>query len=431
MSDSDLYKKLKNTGPETDDPNGKAGPRIKEDLDDPLADLIAEMPLGHQEEIPEASSKGPSDPDKTAPGAHGPDEHTGPGPSSGADPRPDKDPSTSNLLKALTKAGVVPVGLVPLSPEVIPQARLIKEVRAIPAPAEEPQAAPAKEWPPSRPEQDRRELAAPQTPAPAAASAPTTPKTEAAKAGAGLKPPPPPPAPVVQQPSCPLISTGEEGPRLFMTDPNCHFGIREGLWGAKSKLAAQKKEHGHQAFLFTGPDPGVGVSTVTFNLALVMAQDMADNKILIIDANLSRPSLHRAFGCSPEPGLLNFLTEPLELGMVLVDSGMPNLHLITCGDTAKEVFSPFDLARMDHLLEVARYYYDYILIDTAPALRASNTRILARKVDGVVVTVRYNNTKNQVAQELIRQLTSDGAEIVGSVLNRRLFVIPKFFYKFI
>ena len=184
-------------------------------------------------------------------------------------------------------------------------------------------------------------------------------------------------------------------------------------------------------FLFTGSDPGVGVSTVAFNLALVMSLDMADHKILLIDANLTRPSLHLVFGCSPRPGLINFLTRPLALPDILVDSGRSNLHLITCGDTAQKVYSPFELARMDYLLQEARAYYDYILIDSAPASRVSDTRVLAGKTDGVILTVRYNRTRSQVGQELIRQLREDGAEVIGTVLNRRIFVIPKFLYKFI
>lgn len=338
----------------------------------------------------------------------------------------------SNLLKALSKAGIVPVGLVPLSPEVIPQAKLIREIRELPVPTRQPEKPrpsgpapePAPKEIPARAEPGT-EAPPPPAPSPPAGGDPVPRKESLAQS------PPPVPAPILERPGLPLISTGDEGPILFMAEPNRYSSIREGLRGAKAKLDAQRKEHGRKVFVFTGADNGVGVSTVTFNLALITALDMADSRVLVIDANISRPSLHQAFNCSPDPGLLNFLTQPLNLGQVLVDSGMPNLHLITCGSTTREVYSPFDLARMDYLLEVARRYYDFVLIDTAPALKTSDSRILARKADGVVVAVRYSQTKNQVGQELIRQLTSDGAEIVGSVLNRRVFVIPKFFYRFI
>ena len=110
---------------------------------------------------------------------------------------------------------------------------------------------------------------------------------------------------------------------------------------------------------------------------------------------------------------------------------MPNLDLITVGQAGNYYYSPFDLGRLGALFDELRAYYDLILIDTSPALRFSDTRILSRQTDGVVIVLRANHTRAQVAVELRKQLEEDGANVVGAMLNRRQFVIPQMFYRFL
>lgn len=227
-----------------------------------------------------------------------------------------------------------------------------------------------------------------------------------------------------------LVDDGE-GPELFMLAPQRFAGMREVLRGAKNKLAAMVRDEGRKIFLFTGTGPKVGVSTMAFNLALVAAWDLADQRILIIDANLHQPTLHSSFQVSATPGLLDLLISGADLGDVLVNSGVPNLDLITIGQAGNFYYSPFDLGRLGSLFDELRAYYDLILIDASPALRFSDTRILSRRADGVVIVLRANHTRTQVAVELRKQLEEEGAYVVGAILNRRQFVIPQMFYRFL
>ena len=99
----------------------------------------------------------------------------------------------------------------------------------------------------------------------------------------------------------PALVENDDGPELFMLAPQRFAGMREVLRGAKNKLAAMVRNEGRKIFLFTGTGPKVGVSTMAFNLALVAAWDLADQRVLIIDANLISPTLHSSFQVSASP----------------------------------------------------------------------------------------------------------------------------------
>jgi Mrp family chromosome partitioning ATPase len=109
----------------------------------------------------------------------------------------------------------------------------------------------------------------------------------------------------------------------------------------------------------------------------------------------------------------------------------PNLHVMPIGATERRVYSPFDLERFTALLKEAKDHYHYVIIDAAPALRSSDSRIIASKVDGVILVAKANVTRWEVFVELNRQLQKDGAKTVGSVLNQRQFVIPQALYKYL
>jgi capsular exopolysaccharide synthesis family protein len=181
---------------------------------------------------------------------------------------------------------------------------------------------------------------------------------------------------------------------------------------------------------FTGVDREVGVTTVASNLALVLAWDLFDHRILLVDASLANPATARAFGGSQEPGLLNYLTNDVDLQQVVQPTIRPNLEVIGTGRATIQVLSPFNLLKFDTFLEEARNRYDYVVMDTAPILRSSDSFIISGKVDGVILVAKANHSRYEVINDIESRLQKE-AKLTGIVLNRRRFVIPKILYKYV
>ena len=220
-------------------------------------------------------------------------------------------------------------------------------------------------------------------------------------------------------------------PSIWMASPERHQNILESLRMVKSKISQTRKEGACKHFLITGAEPGVGTSTVAQNLAVVLANDFLDQRFLLVDANLSYPSLHRTFGLPADPGVLNYLLSDSTLEEVISGSGWPNLDVITIGKSDHNAASPFDLERFRHFLKEISAAYDLILIDSAPALRSSQTRVISSQVDWVIIVAEACRTRWEVLVELKNQLAQDGAKTLGGILNKRRFVIPRWAYRFI
>jgi len=180
----------------------------------------------------------------------------------------------------------------------------------------------------------------------------------------------------------------------------------------------------------TGADPQVGVSTIAANLAAIMAWDFGDQRILLVDANLDSPQVQIAFKKPLAPGLLDYLVDNRDLEAIIQSSFLPNLDLVTMGEKARRVTSPFDLQRFTQFLEEIREIYDFVVLDTAPILRASDSLIISGKVDGVVAVAGANQTRYEVMLEVKHQIEQNG-RLAGGVLNKRRFVIPRTLYRFL
>jgi len=244
------------------------------------------------------------------------------------------------------------------------------------------------------------------------------------------------------------------GPPLWMLTPAAYPQLHGDFGNMKNNLLLHKQRHGSKVFLFTGPGPGVGVSTISANLALLLAKDLLDQKILLVDNNLADPVVHLAFQKPKAPGLLDYVCQsssaaalasnPTQttafqpalmaagsmLQQVVQASHLANLDLVTLGRQDPQIVSPYDLKSFSEFLQEAQTYYDLILLDGPPLFSSSHSLIIAGQVDGIVMVVEACRTRYEVVREM-KQLLGRHGSIIGGVLNKRQFVIPSSIYKYI
>jgi exopolysaccharide/PEP-CTERM locus tyrosine autokinase len=179
-------------------------------------------------------------------------------------------------------------------------------------------------------------------------------------------------------------------------------------------------------FLITSPSHGEGKSLISANLALSLAQEF-DHTVLLVDADLRRPTCHKNLEISSEVGLADCLIEGKRLDEVLIKTGIGKLMLLPAGRSIKnpvEIISSNVMRQL--LMEMKHRYSDrVILIDTPPVLMFAETRTLADLADGVVLVVREGDTSLADVQEAIEILNG---KVMGLVYNGTEFVQHSHYY---
>jgi len=172
-----------------------------------------------------------------------------------------------------------------------------------------------------------------------------------------------------------------------------------------------------KTFMITSMDPGEGKTTTLGNLAIVFAQ--TGKKVLVVDCDLRKPSLHRVFGCQNSFGLSNLLAQPSEIPLeqAMQSTKMENLHVLSSGPLPPNPAEWLGSKKMKKILEKLTDYADIVIIDTPPSLAVTDATVLAPQTDGVVLIARAGQTRKDALKETVEQMRSANANIIGVVLN--------------
>ncbi len=172
-----------------------------------------------------------------------------------------------------------------------------------------------------------------------------------------------------------------------------------------------------KTILITSSVPKEGKSTVSLYLAVTMA--MANSKVLLVDADMRRASLHKFFDARSSPGLAELLGREAEAGAnVIVPSGMTNLDLLPAGAARQNPGEIILSSEWEKFIGEISSRYDYILIDSPPVLAADDAATLAPKVDGVIMVVRGSFTSARMAHRALDLLRQRQARVLGLIFNR-------------
>lgn len=200
----------------------------------------------------------------------------------------------------------------------------------------------------------------------------------------------------------------------------------ESYRGIRTNLLFSSAGSAPQVILITSPGPREGKTITTSNLAITMAQ--AGSKVLVIDCDFRRPKIQRIFGLGRDQGMTNLLVGSDGLEKTVVHSQIPNLDLLPCGPLPPNPSEMLGSDRMADLIAQLRKQYTRILIDSPPITAVTDSMILSKYVDGVVVVIRAGDTVRDVAKNSINQLQTVGAHILGGILNAVDIGKDKYYY---
>ncbi|WP_281356917.1 CpsD/CapB family tyrosine-protein kinase [Piscibacillus halophilus] len=172
-----------------------------------------------------------------------------------------------------------------------------------------------------------------------------------------------------------------------------------------------------RSVLVTSTGPSEGKSLTTANLAIVFAQQ--GKKVLLIDADLRKPTVHYTFRLNNTFGLSNYLVGDYELEKTVQKTNVDNLDIMTCGPIPPNPSELLGSKSMKKLLENSQEIYDIVIFDTPPVLAVTDSQILSNLVDGVLLVVRSKQTEKEAAKRAKDLLEKADANILGAVLNDR------------
>jgi len=168
--------------------------------------------------------------------------------------------------------------------------------------------------------------------------------------------------------------------------------------------------------LLTSPGPGEGKSLTTANLALTIAQ--SGMKVLIVDADLRRPTMHRLFGCQKSPGLSELMAGDLSnLKDFVKNTYADNLYVLTCGEAPPNPVGILGSDKMNQLIEMTKSQFDFVLFDSPPLIAMADASVLASELDTTLLVLHAGKTKQQIANQAKEMLERLNINIFGVILN--------------
>ncbi len=168
----------------------------------------------------------------------------------------------------------------------------------------------------------------------------------------------------------------------------------------------------------TSAGPGEGKTATAINLAVVMSQ--MDRKVLLVDADLRKPRLHRVFRASNRIGLVGYLAAHEDLKAGIHQTQVPGLFVLPSGPIPPNPSELLASARMDQLLEAGREHFDLLILDTPPVLPVSDAVVVGTKVDGVALILQAGKVQRDEAVSTVERLRMADVKLFGVVINRFL-----------
>jgi len=208
--------------------------------------------------------------------------------------------------------------------------------------------------------------------------------------------------------------------QLVLTDETLNTHFAEAYRALRANISFSSIDRPVKTILVTSAAPREGKTTTVINLGIIMAQ--AGPRVVIVDADFRRPSLHHIFGFLPNgkktlPGLSNLIVGNSRLEDVRLPSGFARVSLVPAGIVPPNPNELISSLRMKTVMEELAESADFVLIDSPPCLLYSDAFLLSPLTDGVLYVVRSGSQDKAAQRRVQRQLQQAKARILGVVFN--------------
>ena len=201
---------------------------------------------------------------------------------------------------------------------------------------------------------------------------------------------------------------------MFLVDKDPKSIAAESYRVLRTSLEYSSIDKELKSIVVTSSEPGEGKSTVAGNLASIIAQN--NKKVIIIDCDLRRPTIHKKFGISNSIGLTEYIIGKNDLNNVIQILN-ENFSVITSGRIPPNPSEILSSKSMENLLKALSVCYDYVILDTPPLTAVTDAQILAGKCDGTILVVRAESTSKESIIKAYKELEKVRANVLGAVLN--------------
>jgi len=182
-----------------------------------------------------------------------------------------------------------------------------------------------------------------------------------------------------------------------------------------------------KTILFSGVSKGCGTSTLAAFFAANLAKD-SKLKVLLIDANFRRPSLHHIFRISQNSGMLDLLKLEDPTGFKIRRIGSDYLYFLPSGGVSPDPVRLLGSSQFDGFINKVRKSLDFIVIDSPSPSTYPESKIICSKLDGVIIVADAEISRRQVAMRMKKDFQEAGGRVLGVILNKRSYYIPKWLY---
>ncbi|REJ15368.1 MAG: capsular biosynthesis protein [Bacillaceae bacterium] len=214
--------------------------------------------------------------------------------------------------------------------------------------------------------------------------------------------------------------------RTLITALNPKSPISEQYRTIRTNIQFSSVDHEIRSIMITSTGPGEGKSTTAANLAVVFAQQR--KQVLLIDADLRKPTVHYTFRLQNIHGLTSVLLRNATLQEAVSVSEVDHLDVLTSGPIPPNPAELLSSRSMVELLKEAYDHYDIVIIDSPPLLAVADAQILANQVDASIMVVASGKTEREAALKGKESLLSAKSKLLGVVLNGKPQKDSQYYY---
>ncbi|HEX3437763.1 MAG TPA: polysaccharide biosynthesis tyrosine autokinase [Pseudacidobacterium sp.] len=220
------------------------------------------------------------------------------------------------------------------------------------------------------------------------------------------------------------LNTVQALPLISHQEPKSE--IAEAYRALRTSVLLSSASHPPRSILVTSPTPQDGKTTTSLNIAIVLAQQ--GKRVLLLDADMRRPSIHLAFGLKDKLGLSNILVGSATISDVLQCTVQPNLFVIPAGPVPPHPSELLSSSSMQDLLLKLREEFDHIIVDSPPIISVTDAVLLSAQMDTVLLVIRSGQTTAAHVRRARNLLQSANAGVLGLVVNAADLGSPDYYY---